>query len=220
MNLTRFSLFFPEKRDFFIENSGLFSFGDSLERASAPEGVRDLSLFHSRQIGLEREQPVPILAGARLSGTVAKFQLGVLNMQTEKSNLGPAENFSVVRVRRNLRGKADLGLMFVNREATATPPDKRFNRSYGVDAHMRPMRNLTVNCYLAATTESEPRPATTPGPVYSSDGATRSGTSRLRQADGAGIQPRCRVRPAPRHAGHVRDRRSASTRARPVASRR
>ena len=72
VNLTRFSLFFPEKRDFFMENAGVFAFGDiSMQNYRLGSSPRDFSLFHSRQIGLlPNGQPVPMLGGSRLTGTL------------------------------------------------------------------------------------------------------------------------------------------------------
>src|SRR5262249_10322595 len=88
VNLTRFPLFFEEKREFFLENAGMFSFG-SLTNDEA-------LLFHSRTIGLSRGLPIPILGGARLSGREGKYYVGLLNMQTRSEAAVPATNFSVM----------------------------------------------------------------------------------------------------------------------------
>ncbi len=155
VNLTRFSLFFPEKRDFFVENSGTFSFGDLTERNyRLGATLQDLSLFHSRRIGLTGSgQPLPILGGARLTGKAAGFQVGVLSMQTEAHEASPAENFTVVRLRRNLRGRADVGFLLANRQKMSDGMGAAFNRSYGVDANLRFLTNMIVNTYAAATDE-------------------------------------------------------------------
>jgi len=93
VNLTRFSLFFPEKRLFFLERSSIFDF-----QTGGPT-----SLFYSRSIGLTEDgDPVRILGGARLVGRVGKWDLGVINMQTAESDALPAENFGVLRMRRNV----------------------------------------------------------------------------------------------------------------------
>ena len=95
VNLTRFPLFFPEKRDFFVENSGTFSFGDQSERSyRTGVSLRDFTLFHSRRIGLTGGgEPIPILGGARLTGRTGGFEVGLLNLQMQSSPRLPAENF-------------------------------------------------------------------------------------------------------------------------------
>ena len=109
INLTRFNLRFPEKRPFFLENSGLFTIGKGSE----------LDLFFSRRIGLdENGLLVPIKGGGRLSGKVNGVNVGVLNMQTDNAGDRPANNFSVLRVSRELPSRSGVGAMFVNRTAT------------------------------------------------------------------------------------------------------
>ena len=152
VNLTRFSLFFPEKREFFVENSGTYQFGDVAERnyrlGASP---RDFTLFHSRRIGLDGGVPVPIVAGARVTGRAAGMEVGLINMQTEgTSGLAP-ENFSVARFRRTLLGTLDVGGIFINRQTTSGPED--YNRSWGVDANLRIGSSLKLHSYLAQTHE-------------------------------------------------------------------
>jgi len=150
VNLTRFGLFFPEKRDFFMENAGIFTFGDLTERSyRLGATTRDFTLFHSRRIGLDDGRPVPILGGGRLTGRVGEFEVGLLNMQTEETSALSPENFTVARLRRGLFGTADVGGIFVNRQAT--DGSGGYNRSYGVDANVRLWRDLIVHSYLAAT---------------------------------------------------------------------
>jgi hypothetical protein len=151
VNLTRFSLFFPERRDFFVENAGSFAFGDVVERnyrmGSSPQ---EFTLFHSRRIGLRNNRPVAILGGARVSGRVGRNDVGVLTMQTRGTPEGPAENFAVARLRRNLFGNSDVGVMLLNRDPIGAGSGGA-NRSYGVDANVRALRNLVINSYLAAS---------------------------------------------------------------------
>jgi uncharacterized protein DUF5916/cellulose/xylan binding protein with CBM9 domain len=155
VNLDRFPLFFPEKREFFIENSGTYAFGDVLERnyrlGAAP---RDFTLFHSRRIGLDGGLPVPIVAGGRLTGRAVGFEVGVLNMQTRDTDALSAENFTVARVRRTVLGSLDLGGIFINRQATDGP--SAYNRSWGVDANARLLGNMIAHLYLAETYDSDP----------------------------------------------------------------
>lgn len=150
VNLTRFSLFFPEKRDFFIENAGIFAFGDLSERnyrlGASP---RDFTLFHSRRIGLHENRPVPILAGGRLTGRIGPMDIGLLQMQTESMEALPAENFSVARVRTNLPWGFQVGGLFSYRNGLGSTADS-YNRSYGVDANLRVKGKLIVHSYLAA----------------------------------------------------------------------
>lgn len=153
VNLTRFSLFFPERREFFIENSGVFQFGDQTERNyRMGASLRDFTLFHSRRIGLTASgRPIPIVGGGRVSGRAGAFELGVLNMQTEALDDLPAENFSVARVKRNVMGNSDIGFLLVNRQATGEGSGGAYNRSWGVDANIRLLGNLVVTSYLAGS---------------------------------------------------------------------
>jgi Domain of unknown function (DUF5916) len=148
VNLTRFSLLFPERREFFIENSGAFQFGDVVERnyrmGASPN---DFTFFNSRQIGLTADgRPIPIVGGARLTGRVGQWEVGALNMQTQRLLNAPAENFGVLRARRNLFGKSDIGVLIQNRAATDS---NTWNRSYGIDANLRPLGNTIINAYIA-----------------------------------------------------------------------
>lgn len=156
VNLTRFSLFFPEKRDFFVENSGVFTFGDVTEREHRMgASLSDFTLFHSRRIGLEGGRPVPIVGGGRMTGRVGGFEVGLLNMQTASAGTDPGENFAVARVRREVLG-VDIGGLVVNRQAAGG--DGGYNRSWGFDATARVLGNLIVNSYVAGTDEPGDRP--------------------------------------------------------------
>jgi hypothetical protein len=147
INLTRFPLFFPEKREFFLENSGIFQFGD----VPGERGMRaaETQLFFSRRIGLSDDgEPIPIWGGARLSGQVGQYRLGFLNMQTKETPAGPGNNFAVARVKRNILANSDIGAIFINRQASE---GKDYNRTAGVDGNFRFGQNFTVNGYLAKT---------------------------------------------------------------------
>jgi len=141
VNLTRFPLFFPEKREFFLENSGLFQFG-------ATQGNEAL-LFHSRTIGLADGQPIPILGGARLTGRAAGNYLGLLNIQTRSEGSVPATNFTATRLRRDILSNSNVGLIFLNRQS-GQPNDH--NRSFGADANLLFFRtNLRFSALAAKT---------------------------------------------------------------------
>jgi hypothetical protein len=142
INLTRFSLFFPEKRDFFLENSGIFQFGGG----GAFTMGGDMIFFFSRRIGLSDDgQAIPILAGTRLTGRAANWEIGLLNMQQEEFENTPATNFTVARVRRNILANSDVGFMMNNKE-TEGP---HYNRVFGADANFRFGQSVTVNGYIA-----------------------------------------------------------------------
>lgn len=138
INLDRFSLFFPEKRPFFLENAGVFSV--SSVRQVAGGNPAQTELFFSRRIGIGPDgQEIPILAGARMSGKVSdSVSVGVLNMQTDSvAGRAPANNFTVARVYRDLPNSSQIGAIFVNRQATgdlAGPNDH--NRTFGVDGRV------------------------------------------------------------------------------------
>ncbi len=154
VNLTRFPLFFPERREFFLENSGTFTFGDVNSGPGSPRtgtALRDFTLFHSREIGLEGGRPVPLFGGARLTGRAGEWEVGVLDVQSEAFEGDPAENFGVVRLRRSVLGNSDVGAMFTNRQATGTGSDGQYNRTFGVDANLNVARGLFVNAYLAGS---------------------------------------------------------------------
>ena len=107
VNLTQFSQFFPEKREFFLENSGIFYVGDAARNNRvnpAPTPDEDILLFFSRRIGLTAAgEPIPILGGARLTGVAGGFGLGLLSVQTRRTATSPPTSYAVVRLRRNLR---------------------------------------------------------------------------------------------------------------------
>ena len=135
VNLTRFNLFFPEKRDFFLENSGTFAFG--------PGG--NLVPFFSRRIGLSAVgTPIPIIGGGRLSGQVDKYDVGFLAMKTEDLGVTPSNNYVVGRVKRNLLSSSWVGALMTSRNSSAAD----FNRVYGADAHFQFFQRLEFDSYL------------------------------------------------------------------------
>ncbi len=143
INLTRFNLRFPEKRPFFLENSGLFTIGKGQE----------LDLFFSRSIGLDDNGAlVPIKGGARLSGKASGFNVGALNMQTGDVRSSPANNFSVLRVSRELPSRSGVGAMFVNRKATGSlARTDDWNRTWGTDARLGLGEHFTTSAFAART---------------------------------------------------------------------
>jgi len=139
VNLTQFSQFFPEKRDFFLENSGLFYIGDTPRNtriATAPRGNEDLLLFFSRRMGLAADgTPIPITGGVRLTGQQSGVQIGALGLRTKALGTTPSNDYAVVRLRRNVMNNSDVGVLFMTRSAVGGGGN--FNRLYGVDANIR-----------------------------------------------------------------------------------
>ena len=159
VNLTRFSLFFPEKREFFLENAGTFAFGASGNNFTANADTP--LLFYSRRIGLEGGRTVPIDAGGRVTGRVGRYSLGLLNIQTggEDSPAIPSTNFSVVRLKRDLLRRSSVGLMATGRRDGNGPGRRSLgegggagdNVAYGVDGTFAFFSNLAINTYWART---------------------------------------------------------------------
>jgi hypothetical protein len=129
-NLTRFSIFLPEKRNFFLENSDLFS----------NFGIPPIRPFYSRSIGLDKEgNRIPILFGARLSGNLnPSTRIGLMNMQTGRQGNYSPENFSAFTIQRSVLKRSNIKAYFLNREnfisekeAAKNPLDK-YGRNAGV----------------------------------------------------------------------------------------
>lgn len=148
VNLTRFSVFFPEKRDFFLENAGIFLFG----RAEANQ------LFFTRRIGLTDDgAPVPIDYGAKITGKAGHYNLGFFQVQTRR--LGdssspfhvPRQQFTIARVKRDLFERSYIGAMFVNREGATSASGTRYNRGAGIDAEFNLTDHYQLKAFLMGT---------------------------------------------------------------------
>lgn len=147
VNLTRFQLFFPEKRDFFLENSGQFTISN--------QGTdRLMDLFFSRRIGLsDTGQPIGIVGGARVTGKMpGGNNLAVMNIQTEDTNGRPGDNFLVARYSKDLSRRSKLGGLFVNKDQTGTG---RFNRTMAVDGLYMPTSTFSLQTFLAKTSSPD-----------------------------------------------------------------
>jgi hypothetical protein len=153
VNLTQFSLFFPEKREFFLENSGMFYFGDipresrlGNARFSPPE--EEMLLFFSRRIGLtDTGQEIAIAAGSRLTGRVGRTGVGLMTIQTQGEGARDGDNYTVLRGRRDLFRNSDIGAIFLSRLSSGLSSDR--NEVAGVDANFRFMKALSINGFLA-----------------------------------------------------------------------
>jgi uncharacterized protein DUF5916 len=150
VNLTRFNLFFPEKREFFLENQGAFQIGPPATSAS------NLVPFFSRTIGLsDTGNPIPIVGGLRLTGKVGRSSLGLLNMQTREetrpnglANL-PSANFTVLRYAREFAANSTAGVFFLDKERGGSS-----NRLGGADVRFYPTRELNIDGMFMRSTKT------------------------------------------------------------------
>jgi len=176
VNLTRFNLFFPEKRDFFLENSGVFQFGSGNTGGGGggagggrQNQSQDMIFFFSRQIGLSPTgDAIPLLAGTRLTGRVGGWSVGALNIQQREKELGqaavsPSTNFTALRLRRDILRNSDIGVMMLNKD----PQGDHYNRAFGADVNFRFFRDLTLNFAGAKSATPEERLPGTGDDYYS-----------------------------------------------------
>ncbi len=147
VNLDRFRLSFPEKRDFFLENAGVFEMGSVGRIFSRPLPESPI-VFYSRNIGLSlerRPRPVPIEGGGRLTGRLGSYSLGLMSLQTGEAEAQGPENATVMRVRKDLLTRSYFGGFFLSRSG----PERDSNRVFGIDGLYRPRNDLTFNSYFA-----------------------------------------------------------------------
>ena len=143
VNLSRFPVFFPEKREFFLERAGIFEFGLGGRRGGAAE--RNLQMFFSRRIGLTEDRlPVPIIAGAKVTGRAAGIDLGFLNVQTDDFEQTPGSNYTVFRAKKNILARSNVGLFASNRQASGND----YNRVFGVDANFTVFKNTDIQGFI------------------------------------------------------------------------
>ncbi len=172
VNLTRFSLFFPEKREFFLENSGLFDVGGSSGQAGGGGGGgggrggggggggrygggRDVIPFFSRRIGLSADgTELPIRAGARLTGKFQGLDVGLMNIQVGAQQTTPSDNWTVIRLKRDVLANSDFGAFLFNRDSSVAG---NWNRAGGLDGNFRFLRRRLIFSGFAMRSQ-------TPGP--------------------------------------------------------
>ncbi len=147
VNLTRFSLFFPEKREFFLENAGTFSFGKPINSfgGGGRNGNGDLIPFFSRRIGLISGIPVPIVGGARLTGQAGSYDLGAITMKTESIGDIASNSYAIGRVKKNLLQNSWIGAIVTSRDSSELDD---YNRVYGIDTRFRFLQKLEIGSYL------------------------------------------------------------------------
>jgi len=154
VNLTRFNLIFPEKREFFLEGRGIFDFA---------RGGGDVPvLFYSRRIGINAGRVTPIDLGGGLTGKVGPLSVGLMNLQTGEVDGSPSTNFTVVRLKRDILRRSAVGFIVTNRSIAAQ--GGQGSQAIGADAAFSFFRNVDMDGYYAETR--------TPG---------RSGTARSYQ---------------------------------------
>ncbi len=144
VNLSRFSLFFPEKREFFLESEENFAFG-----SGGGWGGPSLSLFNSRNIGLVDGTSVPITYGAKMTGKISSTSLGVMNVQTGDSKLGSGQNYTAVRAKQDVFGRSTIGGIFTNVQG-----GNDYNRVVGLDANFRFLEHMRVTGFAARVDDS------------------------------------------------------------------
>jgi hypothetical protein len=148
-NLTPYKLFFPEKRQFFLENAGIFNFSLS--------GDTD-QLFFSRNVGIDPNtgQEVPINGGGKLTGKLAGFDVGAMDVSTRAEGPNPSANFAVLRVKRSVFGDSYVGAMAVDKRSS-NPLDP-LNQAGGFDARFVIRKHLSIKAFAAATRGAQPLP--------------------------------------------------------------
>jgi len=130
INLTRFNLFYPEKREFFLTRSKLFAFGNS----------RQTEVFFSRKIGLNQD----VVGGARLFGQIGKTSVGALNIHTRADGDLPATHYNAIRLRKDVRDRTTVGVIITDVSS------KGFRNSvYGIDGQMRFWGNSSVSAWYS-----------------------------------------------------------------------
>jgi hypothetical protein len=159
VNLTRFSLFFPEKRDFFLEGQGLFTFGGSQSGGGA--GGLTPIVFYSRRIGLGATGEIPIIGGGRVAGRAGKYSIGLLSIQTEEIDrdpgsgirdpLVPSTNYSVIRLRRDILRRSNIGIIATRK----SPIDGFANTVLGADANFWFYQNVTMTGFYSQSKTEE-----------------------------------------------------------------
>ena len=154
VNLTRFELFFPEKREFFLEGAGLFRFGERTWSPFQPPSI----FYFSRRIGLsEDNEPVPLLGGAKVTGKIGSLNAGFLDMVADRTRYTnddgddvaiPRTNYTVLRLQQDVLANSSIGLMGLNQQSLE---DTSYNRGLGFDANIFVTQSLQLGGFLAKT---------------------------------------------------------------------
>ncbi|MBC8182491.1 carbohydrate binding family 9 domain-containing protein [candidate division KSB1 bacterium] len=158
VNLTRFSLYFPEKREFFLDGAEMFNFGGATSGRRRGGASNNIRLFYSRRIGIVEGHEQPITGGAKVLGKMGKYQIGMLHMQTEGVNFYDEDdeeeknyritNFTVLRFRREILKRSNIGVMFLNKNEIQS---RHYNRSGGFDVNFPITDRILISGALAGT---------------------------------------------------------------------
>ena len=148
VNLTRFSLLYPEKRDFFLEGRGIFDFARTGQATSSTSVTP--ALFYSRRIGLNGNRIIPIDVGGRLTGKVGGYGVGVMNIVTRDDEVSrtPRTDFTVLRLKRDILRRSNIGLIATHRSQSIVIPGAS-NLVYGADAGFSFFQNVNFGGYWA-----------------------------------------------------------------------
>ena len=164
INLTRFSLFFPEKREFFLESRGIFDFGGGGRPPGSARGGRGRggggggsgvpTMFYSRRIGLQDGQQIPIIAGGRMTGKVGAFDIGLVGIRSDDDpNVGAeSTDFTVLRLARNIFSRSSVGMIYQNRSKSLVGEGS--NQAWGMDGFFAFNDEATFRTYYAETQTS------------------------------------------------------------------
>ena len=159
VNLTRFSLFFPEQRPFFLEGASIFDVGIPRPSFRRPP---PLLLFYSRRIGLAEGRAIPILGGGKMTGKIGPYGIGILNVFTNKFEdedmdvpeedmfSEPRTNYSVVRVNRDILKGSTIGGIVINKQDADA-----YNRTAGLDFSYRPTREINIDGLWSSTFDAD-----------------------------------------------------------------
>lgn len=141
VNLTRFPVFYPEKREFFLERAGIFEYALGVRRGATGAQERQLAMFFPRRIGLtEDRQPVPLRFGGKLIGRARGFDLGLLNAQTGEYRGRAGSNYTVFRLKRNILARSNIGTFISSRQSSSN----NYNRVIGSDANFTLFKNTDI----------------------------------------------------------------------------
>lgn len=156
VNLTRYSLYFPEKREFFLEGAEIFNIGSSYHGGGSRPTV-----FYSRRIGIDAGRQVPLWGGVKMTGKVGKTTIGFLNMQTRKFDFisdedeqiqVPTSNFGVLRLKQDIFERSSIGLIATNK---VVEQNIRNNQVFAADARLMFTNTTSVTAFLAGSRTSD-----------------------------------------------------------------
>ena len=163
INLTRFPLFFPEKRGFFLEDAGIFEFAKGGDGGGPPgqQGGGDLIPFFSRRIGLVEGEEVPLRAGTRLTGKIGPLDVGLMDVQTgdlksDDTVLVPGKNLAVGRVKANFFSQSYVGALFTNGDPTGETSNQvgGFDLKLATSNFLKSEKNLSLMLFASKTRTS------------------------------------------------------------------